>query len=581
MRRILGLFLALGAAGPAAAAGLLAPQGVAVLDGSGAPRATFSNNEKIGFQVVVNNGSVSAGRISFQFNVLAPNGNIVFRHAGNSVRGTVGNAASQVSGVAITGLFQGPGLYTLRGDATLDGITVSQTQTFTISSPNILLIYPPNAAAGLTDNPLTFQWYSSGASSYRVTVGDNASLYNALFVETTTGGTLTYPQNPSDPRLRLASGQTYWWKVEGLDAGGSVVAQSPSPFSFSVLSTTLTRDLAVTAFNIVGAPDAGGNIPFSVVVTNQGTTTESGIPLRVTVGGVAAPDSPFTVPQLSPGDVKTFSVKAPIPGDQKDSLAIACLTIFDDTVSNNCKTLPVTRASTGAAAGFASGSPDLTGDQIWQAIGELLKERGIDLSDFKFLDMEGSLTRDDLAALLDQLRQGQAQVNLSGPPLPAALPPSAAAPAAPPPSAESAVPLPAAPAEAQEEAAAAGQDWAGFTTPLSGQPVALALTQEEKFKRLWKRLTGDALPLIRFTDHMVLAVIAGGAHTCDRVQIEDMRASGTELFVRYRLIAHADLFSIHKAPKGALKKVPYHLVVIPRTVLKVKFEQIEDKSDEK
>ena len=92
MSLLLSVILALFSADPAAA-GLLTPQGSAVLDGSGSPRATFSTNEKIGFQQVVNNGVDSSDRISFQFNVVAPNGNIVFRHAGNSVRGTVGNAA--------------------------------------------------------------------------------------------------------------------------------------------------------------------------------------------------------------------------------------------------------------------------------------------------------------------------------------------------------------------------------------------------------------------------------------------------------------------------------------------------------
>lgn len=583
MSPILGVLLVLCAAGPAAA-GLLTAQGAAVLDGAGGQRATFSTNEKIGFQQVVNNGVASPGRISFLFNVVAPNGNIVFRHSGNSVRGTVGNAASQVSGLSITGFFQGPGLYTLKADATLDGVTVSQSQSFTISSPNILLIYPPNAASGLTDNPLTFQWYSSGASSYRVTVGDNASLYNALFAETTPASTLTYPQNPTDPRQRLGSGQTYWWKVEGLDAGGNVVAQSPSPFSFSVVSTALTRDLAVTGFDVVGAPDPSGNITFSVIVKNQGNTTESNVPLRVTVGGLSAPESPLTITQLSPGDANTFSVRAPIPTDQKESLAIACLTIFDDTVSNNCKTIAVSRPAAGESAGFASGSPDLSGDQIWQAIAQLLKERGIDLEDFKFLDMEGSLSRDDLAALLDQLRQGQAQVSLSGPPLAAAPPPlDIAAPVAstPPPSEEPAAPLPAAPASSGEDAAVAGQEWSGFTTPLSDVGVTFAVTQEEKWKRLWRRLSNDPPPVVRFADHMVLAVIAGSSEPCDRIQIEDMRASSTELYVRYRKIVRADLFAVRKARAGAAKKVPYHLVVIPRTALKAKFEQIEEKSDEK
>ena len=127
----------------------------------------------------------------------------------------------------------------------------------------------------------------------------------------------------------------------------------------------------------------------------------------------------------------------------------------------------------------------------------------------------------------------------------------------------------------------AGQEWSGQTAPLSGQSVTFAVTQEEKWKRLWKRLSNDSVPVIRFADHMVLAVIAGSSERCDRVQIEDMRAASSDLFVRYRQIVRADLFSVPKARAGVPKKVPYHLVVIPRTALKVKFEMIEDKTDEK
>ena len=122
----------------------------------------------------------------------------------------------------------------------------------------------------------------------------------------------------------------------------------------------------------------------------------------------------------------------------------------------------------------------------------------------------------------------------------------------------------------------AGQEWSGLTPPLSGKTVTFAVTQEDKWKRLWKRLSDDGVPMVRFADHMVLAVIAGSAEPCDRVQIEDMRAESSDLHVRYRQIVRPDLFSGRKARAGAAKKVPYHLVVIPRTVLKAKFEQIEE-----
>ena len=584
MRNILLAVLLISA--PAARAGLLTGQGVAVLDLTNSQRAAFSTNESIGFQQIVNNGVDSPNRIFFAFSVTAPNGNIVFRHAGNSVRGTVGNAASQVSGIAITGFLQGPGIYTLSATATLDGVSVVQTQTFTISSPNILLIYPPNGSQNLSDSPLTFQWYSSGAITYRVTVGDNASLYNALFTQTTSAGanSLSYPQNPVDARQRLSTGQTYWWKVEGLDLNGNVVAQSQNPFNFSVASTALTRDMAVTELEVSGAPDSGGNIPFRVTVVNQGNTTESNIPLRVTLGGLTAPGSPFDVPQMSPSDVQTFSVAAPIPTGMNESLAIACLTIFDDTVGNNCKTVAVTRATAISSAAFSGDSSLLSGEQIWQAIQQLLKEQGTNLDDYSFSDMEGSLTRDELAALLDQLRQGQAQANLTGPPLPVAPPAQVALPSAPneePAAPEDSSSAPAPVVDEQPRTVVQERNWSGMARPLAPRTLFFSLKKEGNWRRLWTRLSEEPVPEVDFTEHTIVAIIAGGRVDADRVEIEDFRSLSSVLTVRYRLVAYARPFAVEKKKPALRKTVPYSLVVIPRTALKVKFERIKENSNDK
>lgn len=422
---LLAVLLAAPAGSAVRPAGLLSAQGAAVLDSTNQPRQTFSNNEKIGFSVTVYNGAMSPNRIAFSFQVFAPNGNKVFTQSGNAVPGSVGNAAAAISGMAISSFYQGPGTYTLKTFANLDGVTLEQDQSFTVSSPNLLLIYPPNGANGLTDNPLTFQWFSSGATSYRVTVADNIAMYNPVYQATTANGanSLTYPNspNPPDPRQRLAAGQLYYWKVEGLDLNGNVVASSPVPFSFTVASVALTRDVAVTDLAASGAPDAGGNIPFRIAVKNQGSTTEANLPLKLTVGGLPAPSSPVTIAILMPGDAKTFDLSATIPTDQNSSLAIACVTIFDDNANNNCKTLNVSRPtalSTGTA--FAAPGAGLqSADQVWQAIQNLLLSQGLDLSSYQLTGMEGSLTRDELMALLDQLRQGVAQASVSGPPLPA------------------------------------------------------------------------------------------------------------------------------------------------------------------
>lgn len=586
--QVLGAVLSLGLACLPASAGLLTGQGAMVLDQTGAPRATFSTNEKIGFNQVVNNGVASPNRIFFQFAVTAPNGNIVFRHSGNSVGGTVGNAASQVAGLAVSGFAQGPGLYTLTGTASLDGVALVQTQTFTISSPNLLLIYPPHGSQNLSDNPLTFQWYSSGAVTYRVTVGDSPSLYNALFVQSSAPGanSLTYPQNPSDPRLRLSTGQTYWWKVEGLDTNGNVVATSQTPFSFSVAATALARDLAVTSLDVSGPMDSAGSIPFRIVVANQGSTTESNTPLRVTLGGLTAPGTPITVPQMSPSDTLTFDVSAPIPTDMNEGLAIACLNIFDDTVNNNCKTIQVTRPAAISTAAFGGDCGSVGGEQIWQAIRQVLKDQGIDLDAYTFTGMDGSLSCAELAALLDQLRQGQAQANLSGPPVTGSV---------------SATPAPE-PVEAETEAEAAGppsdleaedaaeqprtvvkeRTWSGASAPLSKAAAAVLIKDDSYWKRIWQRLSDEPVPLIDFAEHMVVAVLAGSEDGASRVEIEDMSSLDAKLTVRYRIVGYARPFG-PRVPKAAApaKTAPFLLIAIPRTTMKVSFERLKENSDGK
>jgi len=564
-----------------ASGGLLTGQGATVLDATNAQRATFSTNEKIGFMQIINNGVASVNRISFQFAVLAPNGNIVFRHVGNSVGGTVGNAASQVAGLAVSGFAQGPGLYTLKASASLDGVTLEQTQTFTVSSPNLLLIYPPNGSQNLTDNPLTFQWYSSGAVTYRVTVGDSASLYNALFVQTTAGGSsLTYPQNPSDPRQRLSTGQTYWWKVEGLDINGNIVATSMVPFNFSVSATSLTRDMAVTALDVAGPPDSSGGIPFRIVVKNQGNTTETNTPLRVTLGGLTAPETPIAVPQMSPSDALTFNVSASIPADMNEGLAIACLTIFDDTVGNNCKTVLVTRPPAVSSATFAQDCGSVSGDQIWQAIRQVLRDQGIDLDDYSFTGMDGSLTCAELAALLDQLRQGQAQASVSGPPLESSVITTPAPVVGAEAEAGAAPPEELQDVEEQPKTVVKEQSWSGVSSPLAKTAAAVLIKDEAYWRRLWQKLSDEPVPLIDFAEHMVIAVVAGREDGASRVEIDDMRSLDAKFTVRYRLIAYARPFAAG-APKAAAaaKSAPYLLIAIPRTSLKVSFERIKENSN--
>ena len=225
----------------------LAVTGIAVMDMSGAVRASFSSNERLMFrQKVTNSLSDSHSKIVFRFTVYNPANASVFVHSGNAAPATAGQAQTQIAGVPVSQFYSTPGAYKLVGLATYGAETVSQEVSFTISSPNIILTYPPNGARNMSDKPLMFRWVSSGASKYRVTVGSDFSMYNSVFSQTNSGESyLSYPDVVTDPRQNLAAEQVYYWKVEGLDAAGNIVAKMASPSNFTIKSTAITMYILV------------------------------------------------------------------------------------------------------------------------------------------------------------------------------------------------------------------------------------------------------------------------------------------------------------------------------------------------
>lgn len=528
-------------------AGALSALGAGFTDSTGAPRSSFSNNETIGMQFRVNNAlaSTTGGRVQYKFEILGPGGNVVFTQIGNAVPGTVGNSQSSLSGVPTSAFYTTPGTYTLRASATLDGQTITQTVSASISSPNLILTYPPNGAQGVA-TPVTFQWSGSGAPTFQVTVGDNPSLFNSIFTQTVTGAnTLTYPVNPPDPRQRMTVGQVYYWKVAALDSNGNVLAQSQPAYSFTIANTTLTRDLAVTALAVAGPSDPQGKIPFTVTVKNQGATTESNVPVQFSLGGLTASNSPGTIDSIAPGGSSALAFSAAIPPGQAQGMAVACLQFFDDVMANNCQTLSVAASAvTKAADAGGSGGAVQSPEQIWQEIQNLLKAQGISLDEYQLVGMEGQLTADQLAALLDALRQGQAQINLSGPPigtpLPPPPPPNPVATTTPPPP-DISVPPPAVAATSTAAAAGAapaanaqeGAEFSGETAPSSAQTRTITVCNATEWQRLWGALSTDGAPPIDFGRNCVVGVILGRSGRGGEVQILDVQRITSGLQVRY------------------------------------------------
>ncbi|HBL19062.1 MAG: hypothetical protein A2X36_04425 [Elusimicrobia bacterium GWA2_69_24] len=563
------------AALPAAGwAGLLTPQGVAVRDATNAERNSFSSNEKLTLQARVNNAAASTDYIRFRFAVMNPGGTQVFYHQGNAVPGRVGNAASQVAGIPVARFYSGPGVYTFKAQATLDGATVEQQATFTVSSPNIILLYPPNGAQGVSDRPLTFRWSSSGATRYRLTVGDSPSLYNAVFSQETGGGEtfLSYPDNPSDQRQRLAAGQTYYWKVEGLDLNGNAVAASEVAYSFTVQSASLARDLAVGTLSMESA--AGGQITFQVLVHNQGGTSESNLPLKFSLGGIPAAGSPVQLPVLTPGQSKQYSFTAALPSDQGKSLAIACIEFFDDNVANNCQTVQVERPKEDAASGdiFAP-ERKLSRTEMLDAICKLLQEKeGLQTYDC----VDPGIPDDELEALLKGLQTGLVDISYIGaepaPPPPAYIPPPISAA---PPVGEAPTALP------QEEAESElAKEWRGLTIPLSPKVVKLVVRSGKEFKRLWRRINDERTPEVDFKRYMVIGVVAGGDDRAYKADIEEVQTTIKGMVVRFRLaVRRAEEILPGTEIEKDRSAVPYHLKVVPTSGQAIDFSPVEVKPE--
>lgn len=557
-------------------AGLLSATGVSVLDNSGAARATFTNNERLRLQARINNAAASTNFIRFAFSIQDPGGQQVFRHQGNAAPGRVGNAATNVSGVPISRFYTTPGVYTLVATAELDGQTVSQSTTFTVSSPNILLTYPPNGSQGLTDQPLIFRWNSSGAAQYRLTIRSHSQGLIAIFNEKI-GAQNFFAYNGTP--LSAGADEVYDWKIEGLDQNGNKIAESDVPYTFTLAtSDPLTRDLAVNSLSIVNKQ--GYSIRFRVVAANQGGTTESNVELKFSLGGLAAPGSPVTLPLLSPGAEKEYEFVVEFPSDQQQSLATACLAFFDDNVPNNCKTMQVTKPPVdgGDSSAIFDGGRQLTMEELWSSIESVLADRGMDFSDYGLVPGDPGMTASDLAALLDALQRGLVEIEVTGPPAdeeppPAYIPPPISAGPAPEldlgegesgsgdGESKSAEPV---------DTSELGRDWRGNAPALSGRLMKVLLRDSRSLEKYWSRVSHEKPPQLDFSKYMIVGVMAGSRDRANGLELVDVRETPRGLEVRYQMMVDVT------AKAGSERaSVPFHLMVIPQSGLAVDFKSVQ------
>ncbi|NIM03476.1 hypothetical protein GTN66_04935 [bacterium] len=382
-----------------------------VFDSAGKERTTYSSSEKIGFSVTCYNPQ-PVDRIYFEFYVYNAQGAQVFKHTGNSAEGKVGTGSSSIRNIPISQFYRSPGKYFYMAKVIAGSSTgspeASNYMVFYVYSPAITLSYPANGARDLIDKPLTFRWVSSGATKYRVYVDDDKGFYNTLF-QTGKGEYpdpvttyFQYPTSPKDPRQKLAGGVVYWWKVEGLDSQGNVVAKTPVPFSFTLKETVpsvTTKDLAVTDI-ILDEQSTAGGLKFDVLVKNQGGMAISNTRVNLYVNGV--PVIPFQLLDfINTGEEGTLTFVGEAV-EEKMVTVSAALDFPDDNIKNNMLTKVFTLAR--ERKRYEPG-------EAWRIIKtfirdlEILKElEGYTLSEVTLFP------RGDIDEQLEKLDQGKAKV---------------------------------------------------------------------------------------------------------------------------------------------------------------------------
>lgn len=524
------------AAVPARAA--LTAGGVAALDGSGNQRTTFTNVETIALRQVVGNSVASDNMIQFTFTIYNPSGGGVFRHTGNSARATLGNSNSQLSGLAISRFYSVPGEYTFCGDADLTGQpTVHQCAKFQVSSPNINLIYPPYGARGLTDKPLILRWVASGASNYKVTVGESAGMWPLKHEGNSASGMYTYPENPGETE-KLVPDKVYYWKVEGMDATGGKIAESTVySFTMKAEASSQSRNIAVTVVEQTGGEtDFAQPLHFRAVVKNVGGTNETNIALKLTLSGVPAQDSPKQIAMLGAGESQELAFTAFMPAGQNEGLAVACVDVFDDNIPDNCKTKLISKSA--GQGGVTEGTAEkrtLSYQEMWD---EVIKRLGPDVAKaldgytFDAIDCS-NCSGDELNDVMLALMNGGAK--LTGATLAdvAGAVALAAGQATPETQAEmeeeKELDLELAAPEKQKD-----QEWSGFTTSVkSATPFFYTVRGKGAWRKVWEMISSEDAPKVDFDEKTVIGVIAGSANKADSVRLIGQRQMGEVTVFEY------------------------------------------------
>jgi hypothetical protein len=266
-----------------------------------------------------------------------------------------------------------------------------------------------------------------------------------------------------------------------------------------------------------------------------------------------------------------------VPTDQESSLAVACVDIFDDNLTDNCKTLLISR-NTGEKTTGGGGTGKFTYDELWEALMKRLGPdalKALDGYTFDTIECPGcspAELNDLLSALIsgDAALAGASITETGG----LALMPGAQA------GGESAAEDAAAPEspemdlEVLKPNAPGQEEWTGHTTAFSAKEAStFAVSDKKAWKKLWQSLSESELPDVNFDNKMVIGIVSAAKDKAETIRILSRRKTEEGLVVDYYYIQAVK----GKQPPAAV----YVLKVINKELEKVNFRRLDIEGNSK
>ena len=295
-----------------------------------------------------------------------------------------------------------------------------------------------------------------------------------------------------------------------------------------------------------------------------------------------ASGSPVLIPALGPGEQKDLSFTAFLPQDQQEGLAVVCIDVFDDNVSDNCKSRLVSRKAsiTGGAAGAGR---TLSPQELW----EILKKRlgadaadalaGYDLSSLTCDGCQGSELNDLIISLLSgdsqiawsnlpQLKEVPGQTGGGIPGISQAFQ-SAAEPETGAGSFLLSLDVPDSPPVAVKKKGEMLDEWYGMTMAFPSKNVrTMIINNQKEWKKLWAIIAKDEAPGIDFKKFMVLGLVAGRNENAVEIKILEVQPLASKVMARYYVI---------EAPQThELKGQAYRLKLVELNDKEVEFKKL-------